>query len=91
MGVSYRGQRNFRGERARDPAARNMGLVSRPVRALTRMICNVVWHCSCQDSLAEMVHTKDGSRVVREFLARGSAKVRQTLFLQMFGLMSCLG
>ncbi|KAK7045679.1 Pumilio y domain member 6 [Paramarasmius palmivorus] len=28
----------------------------------------------CQDVLPEMVHTKDGSRVVREFLAQGSAK-----------------
>jgi len=34
-------------------------------------------HCfnSCQDVLAEMVHTKDGSRVVREFITQGSAKV----------------
>lgn len=31
--------------------------------------------CSCKDLLAEMVHTRDGSRVVREFLARGTAKV----------------
>lgn len=30
----------------------------------------------CQDMLAEMVHTKDGSRVVRQFLAQGGAKVR---------------
>ncbi len=30
---------------------------------------------SCQEVIAEMVHTKDGSRVVREFLARGTAKV----------------
>jgi hypothetical protein len=30
---------------------------------------------SCQDVLAEMVHTRDGSRVVREFIARGTAKV----------------
>lgn len=30
---------------------------------------------SCQEVLAEMVHTKDGSRVVREFIAQGSAKV----------------
>ena len=30
---------------------------------------------SCKDLLAEMVHTRDGSRVVREFLARGTAKV----------------
>jgi pumilio homology domain family member 6 len=30
---------------------------------------------SCQDVLAEMVHTRDGSRVVREFLAQGTAKV----------------
>jgi len=29
----------------------------------------------CQDVLAEMVHTKDGSRLVREFIVRGSAKV----------------
>ena len=30
---------------------------------------------SCQEILAEMVHTKDGSRAVREFLAQGAAKV----------------
>jgi pumilio homology domain family member 6 len=30
---------------------------------------------SCQDVLAEMVHTRDGSRVVREFIAHGTAKV----------------
>lgn len=30
---------------------------------------------SCQDVLAEMVHTKDGSRAVREFIAQGTAKV----------------
>ena len=35
---------------------------------------------SCKDLLAEMVHTKDGSRVVREFLARGTAKVRCVLY-----------
>ena len=32
----------------------------------------------CQEILAEMVHTKDGSRVVRELLARGNAKVSNT-------------
>ncbi|KAH7908713.1 armadillo-type protein [Hygrophoropsis aurantiaca] len=32
---------------------------------------------SCQDVLAEMVHTKDGSRVVRDFLAYGTAKDRK--------------
>ncbi|KIM72847.1 hypothetical protein PILCRDRAFT_829556 [Piloderma croceum F 1598] len=32
---------------------------------------------SCHDVLAEMVHTKDGSRVVREFIAQGSAKDRK--------------
>ncbi|KAF7977568.1 hypothetical protein HWV62_3374 [Athelia sp. TMB] len=32
---------------------------------------------TCQDALAEMVHTKDGSRVVREFIAQGSAKDRK--------------
>ncbi|KAI0316198.1 ARM repeat-containing protein [Amylostereum chailletii] len=31
----------------------------------------------CQEILAEMVHTKDGSRVVREFLAQGTAKDRK--------------
>lgn len=30
---------------------------------------------SCQEQLAEMVHTRDGSRAVREFIARGNAKV----------------
>ncbi|KAJ8076907.1 Pumilio y domain member 6 [Marasmius tenuissimus] len=34
---------------------------------------------SCQDILPEMVHTKDGSRAVREFLARGSAKDRKQI------------
>ncbi|PFH47695.1 hypothetical protein AMATHDRAFT_6504 [Amanita thiersii Skay4041] len=34
---------------------------------------------NCQDTLAEMVHTKDGSRVVREFLAQGSAKDRKQI------------
>ncbi|KAI9068880.1 ARM repeat-containing protein [Trametes sanguinea] len=32
---------------------------------------------ACQDVLAEMVHTKDGSRVVREFIAWGTAKDRK--------------
>jgi pumilio family protein 6 len=32
-------------------------------------------YASCQDVLAEMVHTKDGSRTVREFIAEGTAKV----------------
>ncbi|KAI6004365.1 armadillo-type protein [Pisolithus orientalis] len=32
---------------------------------------------SCQDVLAETVHTKDGSRAVREFLAFGTAKDRK--------------
>ncbi|OBZ77915.1 Pumilio y domain family member 6 [Grifola frondosa] len=32
---------------------------------------------SCQDVLAEMVHTKDGSRVVREFIVQGTAKDRK--------------
>ncbi|KAG9311279.1 armadillo-type protein [Chiua virens] len=32
---------------------------------------------SCQDVLAEMVHTKDGSRVVRDFIAYGTAKDRK--------------
>ncbi|OAX41829.1 ARM repeat-containing protein [Rhizopogon vinicolor AM-OR11-026] len=34
---------------------------------------------SCQDVLAEMVHTKDGSRVVREFIAYGTAKDRKSI------------
>lgn len=34
---------------------------------------------TCQEVLAEMVHTKDGSRVVREFLAYGSAKDRKQI------------
>ena len=29
-----------------------------------------------------MVHTKDGSRVVREFLAQGTAKVRHTFLFR---------
>ncbi|KAJ7702543.1 armadillo-type protein [Mycena metata] len=32
-----------------------------------------------QDILTELVHTKDGSRVIREFLARGSAKDRKQI------------
>ncbi|KAF8443677.1 armadillo-type protein [Boletus edulis BED1] len=32
---------------------------------------------SCQDVLAEMMHTKDGSRAVREFIAYGTAKDRK--------------
>ncbi|KAJ4473395.1 ARM repeat-containing protein [Lentinula edodes] len=34
---------------------------------------------NCAELLPEMVHTKDGSRVVREFLARGIAKDRKTI------------
>ncbi|KAI0045954.1 ARM repeat-containing protein [Auriscalpium vulgare] len=34
---------------------------------------------SCQELLAEIVHTKEGSRVVREFLAQGSAKDRKQI------------
>lgn len=34
---------------------------------------------SCQELLAEMVHTKDGSLCVREFLAWGSAKDRKQI------------
>ena len=30
---------------------------------------------SCEESLAEMVHTRDGSRAVREFIAQGTARV----------------
>ena len=40
---------------------------------------------SCQDVLAEMVHTKDGSRFVRELIVRGSAKVMKYVTLQAFG------
>ncbi|KDQ55462.1 hypothetical protein JAAARDRAFT_71318 [Jaapia argillacea MUCL 33604] len=34
---------------------------------------------TCQDVLVEMVHTRDGSRVVREFIARGTAKDRKQI------------
>ncbi|KXN85890.1 Pumilio homology domain family member 6 [Leucoagaricus sp. SymC.cos] len=34
---------------------------------------------SCQELMAEMVHTKDGSRVVREFLVQGTAKDRKQI------------
>ncbi|KAI0251069.1 ARM repeat-containing protein [Lactifluus subvellereus] len=34
---------------------------------------------SCKDLLPEIVHTRDGSRVVREFLARGTAKDRKDI------------
>ncbi len=30
---------------------------------------------SCQELLADMVHTRDGSRLVREFIVQGNAKV----------------
>ncbi|ESK93677.1 puf family rna-binding protein [Moniliophthora roreri MCA 2997] len=33
----------------------------------------------CQDVLPELVHTKDGSRAVREFLAQGGAKDRKQI------------
>ncbi len=46
-------------------------------------LCNLSFHLakcnSCQEVLAELVHTKDGSRVVREFLARGTAKDRKQI------------
>lgn len=46
-------------------------------RLIAELICVVHsnGHSSCQDVLAEMVHTKDGSRAVREFIAQGTAKV----------------
>ncbi|KDR73166.1 hypothetical protein GALMADRAFT_251738 [Galerina marginata CBS 339.88] len=34
---------------------------------------------SCQELLAEIVHTKDGSRVVRQFIAQGTAKDRKQI------------
>lgn len=34
---------------------------------------------SCQELVAEMVHTKEGSRAVREFLACGTAKDRKQI------------
>ena len=34
---------------------------------------------AAMDQLAEMVHTKDGSRAVREFIARGDAKARKSV------------
>ncbi|KAF8326826.1 armadillo-type protein [Cantharellus anzutake] len=34
---------------------------------------------SCQELVAEMVHTKDGSRVVREFIAWGTPKERKQI------------
>ena len=46
------------------------GNVSHPFMSRHRSLAH-----SCKDLIAEMVHTKDGSRVVREFLARGTAKV----------------
>lgn len=44
----------------------------------------LTYSLSCQDVLAEMVHTKNGSRIVREFIARGSAKVIKTDGLRSF-------
>ncbi|KAL5504869.1 PUF6 [Sanghuangporus vaninii] len=34
---------------------------------------------ACQEQIAEMVHTKDGSRVVREIIAQGTAKDRKQI------------
>ena len=42
---------------------------------LMRLVIYIDPWNSCQEFLAEMVHTKDGSRVVREFIAQGTAKV----------------
>lgn len=43
---------------------------------LADIFANIDIHVrSCQEQLAEMVHTRDGSRAVREFIARGTAKV----------------
>jgi pumilio family protein 6 len=36
--------------------------------------------CSSLESLADIAHTKDGASVVRELLARGTAKVGTVLF-----------
>ena len=44
----------------------------------SRELESLTYILSCQDVLAEMVHTRDGSRLVREFIARGSAKVMKT-------------
>lgn len=50
----------------------------RPLSALVLLECScMLIENRCQDILAEMVHTKDGSRVVREFIARGTAKDRK--------------
>jgi pumilio family protein 6 len=35
------------------------------------------------ESLPEIVHTKDGSAIVREFLARGTAKDRKSILQQL--------
>ena len=48
-------------------------VIAHPDRALSEKLYREAFDM-CQDTLAEMVHTKDGSRVAREFLARGSAK-----------------
>ncbi|KAG8221634.1 armadillo-type protein [Butyriboletus roseoflavus] len=49
-------------------------------RFVIELMCVVQYsnsYASCQDVLAEMVHTKDGSRAVREFIAHGTAKDRK--------------
>lgn len=51
------------------------GLCSRLQLEFSPRSCSI----SCQDVLAEMVHTKDGSRSVRELIVRGTAKVDQYL------------
>ncbi|KAL1731304.1 armadillo-type protein [Schizophyllum commune] len=53
-------------------------VIAHPDRALSEKLYREAFDM-CQDTLAEMVHTKDGSRVAREFLARGSAKDRKQI------------
>ncbi|KAH0828555.1 armadillo-type protein [Lanmaoa asiatica] len=50
-------------------------IFERLIVELIRVVQHSNNYASCQDVLAEMVHTKDGSRVVREFIAYGTAKV----------------
>ena len=53
-------------------------MIAHPDRALSDKLYREAFDM-CQDTLAEMVHTKDGSRVARKFLARGSAKDRKQI------------
>jgi len=63
-------------------------IFERLIAELIRVVQYSDSYSSCQDVLAEMVHTKDGSRAVREFIAQGTAKV--SLLVCIFRTLSVL-